>query len=159
MRLLDLPLRGGCQCGRHRYSLTALPLTLYACHCSDCQTQSASAFGMSMPVEREALHCDLSELRTWQRTAASGRMVVARFCGACGTRLFHEPSRNPGVVNVKPGTLDDTSWLAPVGHLWLASAQGWFAPPEDALRYQGQPVDFIELFKRFKSAVGARNRA
>lgn len=151
---IELPMAGGCQCERQRYSISTLPLTLYACHCTDCQTQSTSAFGMSMPVPREAVNCDFDRLGTWERTAESGRIVKARYCRDCGTRLFHEPSRNRNIINVKPGTLDDTSWLKPVGHLWLGSAQSWFVPPEYALRYQGQPAAFDELFERFKDNFG-----
>ena len=44
---------GGCQCGAIRYRLLAAPTALYACHCRLCQQQSASAFGMSMLVERD----------------------------------------------------------------------------------------------------------
>ena len=142
-------IEGGCQCKKHRYKITAPPLTLYACHCTDCQTQSSSAFGMSMPVYRSDLVCDMSELGTWVRSAASGRQVRARFCLSCGTRLFHEPSRNPTIVNVKPGTLDDTTWIRPIGHLWVASAQPWFEPPQSTLTYQGQPDTFDELFRLF----------
>ncbi len=150
MDLLSLPLEGGCQCGRQRYRITEMPLTLYACHCGECQRQSAGAFGLSMPVPRDALDADLEGPGRWERRAASGRIVVARFCSVCGTRLFHEPARNPAIVNVKPGTLDDTSWIEPVGHLWLNSAQPWFQPPEDALAYPGQPADFEALFQRFR---------
>jgi len=46
------PYTGGCQCGQIRYEIRAEPLTLYACHCKECQT---SAFGMSMPVPRDAV--------------------------------------------------------------------------------------------------------
>lgn len=156
MTLPALPLEGGCQCGHVRYRLTAAPLTLYACHCTDCQTQSTAAFGMSMPVPREGVDCDFSRLSSWDRPAASGRVVAARFCRHCGTRVFHEPSRNPAIVNVKPGTLDDTSWVEPVGHLWLGSAQPWFRPPPGVLTYDGQPDDFGDLFARFaKQSDGA----
>ena len=157
MNRIELPINGGCQCGRHRYSISALPLTLYACHCTDCQTQSTSAFGMSMPVLRETVKCDLEALGTWQKTAASGRIVKARYCKECGPRLFHEPSRNPKLINVKPGTLDDTSWLSPAGHLWLDSAQKWFIPPENALCYAGQPSTFDDLFERFGSNIELQN--
>jgi len=150
---IALPMTGGCQCKRHRYTISALPLTLYACHCTDCQTQSTSAFGMSMPVPRDAVSCDFDKLGTWEKTAASGRTVKARHCTVCGTRLFHEPSRNPRIINVKPGTLDDTSWLQPVGHLWLGSAQDWFVPPENTVCYNGQPEAFDDLFKRFESII------
>ncbi len=147
-----LPLTGGCQCGRHRYTISALPLTVYACHCGDCQTQSGSAFGLSMPVWRNTLTGDLEGLGSWERKAASRRIVKARFCQQCGTRLFHEPSRNPEIVNVKPGTLDDTSWLRPIGHLWLDSAQPWFQVPDGDLRYRAQPDSFEALFERFGQA-------
>ena len=46
-----LPLEGGCQCGAVRYAISAAPLTLYCCHCTECQAQSSSAFGMSMLVD------------------------------------------------------------------------------------------------------------
>ncbi len=38
------------QCGNIRYRINGEPLTLYACHCLDCQAQSSSAFGLSMWV-------------------------------------------------------------------------------------------------------------
>jgi hypothetical protein len=44
------PYTGGCVCGATCYRLTAEPLTLYACHCTDCQKRSGSAFGLSMWV-------------------------------------------------------------------------------------------------------------
>ena len=150
MTQFTLPMHGGCQCGQNRYVIAEPPRSLYACHCTDCQTQSASAFGMSMPVPRDAVTCDFASLGSWRRTAASGRTVAARFCTRCGTRLFHEPSRNPQIINVKPGTLDDTTWLKPVAHLWLDSAQPWFRPPDDTLTYRGQPDRFDDIFARFE---------
>ncbi len=145
-----LPLAGGCQCGHVRYQLAAPPLVLYACHCTECQRQSASAFGMSMAVSREALAVEWSRCGTWQRRGASGRTVGCRFCSLCGTRLFHEPSRNPTIVNIKPGSLDDHFWLQPVGHLWTKSKQPWVTIPEGALAYDGQPDDFADLFAAWR---------
>lgn len=145
-----LPLLGGCQCKRFSYEIISTPLTLYACHCTDCQTQSTSAFGMSMAVTRESVvGIEIDKLESWSRTADSGRTVTARYCGSCGTRLFHEPSRNPKILNVKPGTLYNTSWIKPVGHLWLSSAQSWFVPPNDVLHYPKQPTNHEELIEKF----------
>ena len=31
------------------------PIRLSACHCKECQRQSGSAFGMSMPVKKDSL--------------------------------------------------------------------------------------------------------
>ena len=146
----SLPLSGGCQCGRIRYEITEEPLTLYACHCTECQRQSGSGHGLSMPVLRAGLRLLSGEPRSWRRTSDSGRDVDCVFCGDCGTRLFHLPSRNPRVANVKPGTLDDTRWLRPVGHLWTGSAQPWVSIADDALAWEGQPDDFSPLFEAWK---------
>jgi hypothetical protein len=48
---------------------------------------------------------------------------------------------------VRPGTLDDTSWLRPQAHLWTRSAQPWVAIPEGVPRYETQPKDFNELLE------------
>lgn len=143
--------RGGCQCGRIRYELHAEPLTLYACHCTDCQRQSASGFGMSMPVPREALVLVAGQPKEWRKVGDSGREVICQFCADCGTRLFHSPTRNPRIVNIKPGSLDDTSWLQPVAHLWTRSKQPWVQIDGECLFYDGQPDDFEPVFERWRT--------
>src|SRR5260370_21654609 len=52
---MPAPYTGGCQCGSVRYVLTTEPIRLVACHCKECQRQSGSAFGMSMPVKKDSL--------------------------------------------------------------------------------------------------------
>ena len=146
---MTAPYAGGCQCGHIRYEIQAEPLTLYVCHCKECQKQSASAFGMSMPVPCDAVVILQGQPRKWSRIAESGCEVSCSFCENCGTRLFHAPARNPKIINVKPGTLDDTSWLKPVGNLWTQSAQNWVVTNEQMLHYEGQPSDFSVLMERF----------
>jgi len=146
---MTAPYTGGCQCGQIRYEIQAEPLTLYACHCKECQKQSSSAFGMSMPVPREAVIILQGQPKQWRRVSDSQREVICLFCDECGTRLFHYPARNPNITNVKPGTLDDTSWLKPVGNLWTQSAQKWITLDDQMLNYEAQPNDFTQLFEQF----------
>ena len=155
MHMPKHPMTGSCPCESNRHVVSALPLTLYACHRTACQTQSASAFGISIPVKRAALEFETTSLIKHERIATSGRGVVDWFCSDCGTRLYNNSLRGPDVVNIKPVALVDTSWLSPVGHLRLASAQPWFQPQADALCDQGQPPSFDALYERFKSSYGA----
>ncbi|MEM8854056.1 MAG: GFA family protein [Pseudomonadota bacterium] len=134
-----------------RYAITARPRTLYACHCTACRRQSGSAFSMSMAVDRAAFSLKGAVPGAWSR-AVGDRTVVGRFCRDCGTRLFHEPSRNPSIVNVKPGTLDDTTWLRPVAHLWTAHALAFVAPEPGALVFPGPPDDHEALAAAFAAA-------
>ena len=116
---------GGCQCGAVRYRITGAPLTLYACHCTDCQKQSSSAFGMSLWVRQADFQIVAGEPKLWQVTAESGRQKTCAFCADCGSRIYHAFSGDPDVLSLKAGSLDDTSWLRPVGHIWTRSAQPW----------------------------------
>ena len=49
------PYTGRCFCEAVQYRITEEPLTFYACHCTDCQKRSGSAFGLSMWVNRSAI--------------------------------------------------------------------------------------------------------
>jgi hypothetical protein len=147
---MRLPLTGGCQCGQVRYKITAPPLAVYACHCTECQRQSASAFSLSMPVPRDAIEVTGTP-KSWRRVSDSGRAILCVFCADCGVRLFHNPERNPQVSIVKPGTLDDTTWLKPVGHIWTRSAQSWMEIPPQLVNYEAQPADLSRLIEAWQA--------
>lgn len=55
MEKLSLPLKGGCQCGALRYEISAPPLMLYCCHCTNCQKITGSAFVVSATLEEASL--------------------------------------------------------------------------------------------------------
>ena len=148
---MQLPLTGGCQCGSVRYQITANPLAVYVCHCTECQRQSGSAFALSLAVAREALVVVEGAPAVWRRELEGGRIIDCLFCGACGVRLFHNPERNPRASIVKPGTLDDTTWLKPVGHIWTRSAQSWVPIPQTTVNYEGQPPDLSRLIEAWKA--------
>ena len=151
---INLPVQGGCQCGSIRYQINEMPLTLYACHCSECQRQSASGFGMSMPTPKSGFQLLKGAPKYWVRSSDSGNKVSCAFCPDCGTRLYHLPSRDKEIINIKPGTLDDTKWLSPVGHVWISSAQPWMNISADALIYENQPEDFTELYQAWEEKMG-----
>jgi hypothetical protein len=141
---------GGCLCGSIRYRIAARPLTLTACHCTDCQTTSGSAFGMSLLLLERDFEMVAGRAHRFTKTFGDdGRSKHALGCRACLTRVWTEFSAFPQVMNVKPGTLDDTRGLDPVAHTWLRSAQPWVSIPDGAMRFDGQPVDYAPLVAAF----------
>ncbi|MEQ8355048.1 MAG: GFA family protein [Kiloniellaceae bacterium] len=149
-------VEGGCQCGAVRYTVNlSEAVTLYRCHCRECQRQTASAFGLSMVFPEAAFEITRGDLKTWRRKADSGRAVDCFFCEVCGCRLLHRSPARPGRVNLKPGTLDDPSGLQPIGDLWTDSRQAWVALLPGGLHYDRQPEDFDALAARYRSQVDA----
>lgn len=123
------PYTGGCQCGSVRYVVATEPIRVIVCHCKECQRQSASAFGMSMPVKKDGLSIT-GVTKQFTRMADSGNEVTGVFCPECGVRIYHALGSAPDVASIKPGTLDDTSWLRPDTFIWMKSAQGWVPVPD-----------------------------
>jgi len=130
---------GGCQCGAVRYEVTGAPRQLVACHCTDCQRQSGSAFGMTMVVDEADFRLLQGDLKTFRSESDAGRAKLGAFCPDCGTRIYHKPEWRKGTVSVKPGTLDDTRGLKPTVHLWTDSRQPWVTIPDGVKAFEKQP--------------------
>ncbi|GAA0729229.1 GFA family protein [Sphingomonas japonica] len=133
-------LTGGCQCGAVRYRISGARLVVYACHCRECQKQSASAFGLSLPVLRENFEVS-GRLESWERSSDLGSRTRCHFCPECGSRLFHVASLTPDRLTVKGGSLDDTSWLEPQAHLWVTRKQRWVVLDPAIPAHDTQPDD------------------
>ena len=134
-------LTGGCLCGaaRYRAGLT-MRFQSYACHCTDCQTRSGSAFG----IQLAALTSDLTvegELLRGEHVQPSGAVAGIYACKCCLTRLYTDNYRRPGIVNLRAGTLDNSAALIPAAHLWVSSKLPWVVIPEDTIAMERQPKD------------------
>jgi hypothetical protein len=150
---------GGCSCGAIRYRITSFPLLLYTCSCTDCQRASGSAFALNMPVLTKGFHVLQGEPKGWHHISPSGVQVTSRFCGGCGGRLFGERAGRAEIVNVRAGTLDDTSWIVPAAHVFTRSAQSWVRSGglpwaqsgAGANCYDTQPPDFGALIPAWRA--------
>ena len=113
---MKLPQTGGCQCGKIRYEITEAPQLVYTCHCTDCQHITGSAFSLGVALPETAFRCTAGEPRALQRMPESGRLNTRFVCPDCASWVYSLP--RGGVIRVRAGTLDDTSWLCPTRHIW-----------------------------------------
>ncbi|MGH7053718.1 MAG: GFA family protein [Stellaceae bacterium] len=125
---MRLPQTGGCLCGAIRYEMTEEPQLVYTCHCTDCQRLTGSAFSMGVVVAERAFRLHGVAPRPLQRAADSGRVATRLVCPQCGSWVCGTP--RDGLVRVRAGTLDETSWLRPTRHIWTRSRQSWITLPE-----------------------------
>jgi len=153
MRLPIFPVEGGCQCGAVRYRLKAAPLGVYACHCKDCQRFSGTTHTLTMMMNAGDVELLQGTLVAFDKAADSGRVVRMQGCIACGTKVWNEPLSSTGMLNVKPGTLDDMSWARPVGHIWTDSAVAWDIIDTRGPVFGGQPADRKPLFEEYAAEV------
>jgi len=120
-----LPLEGGCQCGGCRYRIGGEPLRMAMCFCQECKRGSGSMFGASLIVRKEDFELTKGVSKSWTRIADTGRPVEQHFCPDCGCRLFHVPTWQDGVINVRAGTLDDTTQYRPTLAVWNIRQPDW----------------------------------
>ncbi|MBL6081769.1 GFA family protein [Belnapia sp. T18] len=141
---MELPLKGGCMCGAVRYEITCEPTRVYACHCTDCQRATTSAFSIGVAVPADAFRLSGKELRgvpggVTNRGRAKTRWVCPD-CGICICGGVKPGTELPGSTRVvRGGTLDDTAWLRPTTHFYVRSKQPWVVLPEDATVYETAP--------------------
>lgn len=145
------PYFGHCLCGAIRYRVNAEPYTLYACHCTDCQRRTGGAFGLSMLVKREAVELLQGEPARYSATLSNNRTKSGRMCGACGTRLWGEPTIGTVCV-IQHGNLEGPTGLAPIAHQWMCEAQPWVVLPEGTRCYDKSPADPMEMVNLWRAA-------
>ena len=137
--------KGACQCGAVRYEVFGRPTKIWACHCTICQRQSGSAFGMAVVFQNAKIETEGTQPAHFVR-AGRGQSSRCYFCPQCGSRIYHQWFNDNGDIpylNLKPGTLDDTHWLRPGCHMWTQHAQPGvtFAPDDVIFKQQPRPEE------------------
>ncbi|MEY4344886.1 MAG: hypothetical protein RL032_718 [Pseudomonadota bacterium] len=146
---------GQCQCGAIHYRVTGVALTLFACHCTECQRQAGSAFGMALWIKQPVVEISGGTVKEWIRTMPSGKQMACQFCPDCGTRLFHKVVGQDQVLSIKPGTLNQPRKLVPAGHIWLDSKQPWTIVDHSMPQYAGNPDTMDDLCAAFADQTRA----
>ena len=141
-------LTGRCLCGAVRYTLReGFRLNPYACHCTDCQTRTGSAFSEHMLFA----HFDMAltgELDCGEYDQPSGAHSRIFGCAKCKARIYAVNDTRAGMASLRCGTLDRSAELVPSAHVWVKSKQPWIGLPAGAKTMDEQPMTtqaWIEL--------------
>jgi hypothetical protein len=132
-----MKLEGGCACGAVRYTLTAPPLIVHACHCLDCQRITGGAFVINMWIESRYVEGVRSQLKAYTLKAGSGKKHEVIFCPTCGTYLWSRYGIVPtDCLFVRAGTLDTPSAVKPDVHIFTRSKVPWLTLPDDVRKFE-----------------------
>jgi len=133
-------LSGGCLCGAVRYILTQhVRFNPYACHCTDCQRRTGSAFGIQLTARTEDVEFT-GEMSEGRHVQPSGAVAQIYACPRCFSRLFTTNDRRPGLLNLRAGTLDTSKDLTPRFHVWVRSKQPWIVLPPGVPAFERNPA-------------------
>lgn len=116
---------GGCLCQGVRYEFADAPLMTVNCYCRDCQQATDSPFATVMALPRTAFRLLHGDLGAFTVKSNGGRDVTREFCKVCGSPLFTKAEMVPDLIFVKAGSLDDSSWVAPVLNCWTSRTEPW----------------------------------
>ena len=136
---LEYPLKGSCNCGSVEYEVLEPFSRQVACHCTQCQKQTQSAFSLNGVLSRDGFRLVKGRLKKWTKTADSGNRLDCYFCPECGNRIYHQNPANPDSVALKLGTLDNTDVIDPRVHIWTSRKQNWYQIPEGVRVFEVQP--------------------
>jgi hypothetical protein len=141
---MNAQLAGGCLCGTVRYTLRpGFRMKPYACHCTDCQRRTGSAFSLHMLIMLSDL--DVSgELDVGTFTQPSGALSSIYGCAVCKARIYAVNSVRPGTASLRLGTLDHPADLPPQAHLWVGSKHPWIVLPDAVPQLPAQPAEMAD---------------
>ena len=121
MTMPDLPIEGGCRCGKVRFRITEPPLLAMACHCAGCQKMSASAFSTSIAIPVTGFAVIAGETVT----GGMHEYPSHQHCDWCKSWMFSRLKPEAGFVNVRATMLDDARWFAPLIESCVSEALPW----------------------------------
>ena len=120
-----MKIDGACHCGAIAYEAEVDPERTTACHCTDCQELTGTAFRVVVPASEENYRILRGKPKIYIKTTAdSGIHRAQAFCGDCGSPL--PGLRMGGAFAVVPaGSLDGPAGIRPTAHICCASRAEW----------------------------------
>lgn len=158
------PMEGGCCCGYVRYRLEQAPMAVHCCHCTSCQRETGSAFGINVLIEATKVtvlpsapatvpahpgapntfppagpdppSSSKPDLIRAQIPQESGEAQNVTHCPKCFTAVWTEYSVGPAVRFVRQGTLDRAWLVQPDLHLYVRSKRDFVTIEDGTTQFQ-----------------------
>jgi hypothetical protein len=141
-------MRGGCACGRVRYTATIDSDDAYLCHCRMCQRATGSVSIACVTLPQASV--------TWNGKPdwfQSSPIARRPFCSSCGTSLGFQYLEHTNKMDLTVASFDDPSRFRPRYHFGVESLhRAW-------LNTGGLPehrsTDYQKLVDRWVEAAGS----
>lgn len=123
-----MKIDGECHCGQIAFEAEIDPEKVGICHCSDCQSLSASAFRTIAVASADRFTITRGEPREYVKVGDSGNPRVQAFCPNCGSGLYAtDAGDDRKAYNIRAGTIRQRHELTPRFECWRRSALPWLS--------------------------------
>ena len=135
-----MKIDGACLCGHISYEAVIDPERVGICHCTDCQINSGTAYGVVAIADADRFTLLTGTLKVYEKIADSGTVRALSFCPECGTRV-HATTVGEGsqFMGIRVGTIRQRAELRPQIQVWCRSALDWTCDLSDLPRFEAQP--------------------
>jgi len=113
-----------CSCGQISVQCHGEPLSVSACHCSECKKRTGSPFGVAAFFLKENVKIE-GDSKVYERTGDSGFVIAHHFCEICGSTVFWYPRRAPDRIAVALGNFADRDFPAPAKEVYSEHRHEW----------------------------------
>ncbi|MBR0672021.1 GFA family protein [Neoroseomonas soli] len=124
-----------CLCGGLRAIVTADPRSVTICHCTDCQRRSGVPLTSNAHYRTSDVRLD-GPYKVYVRDGQEGRKVRHHFCPECGTTVFSQGEKFPGLCTVFVGAFADPDYPAPTASVFEETMHTWVILPPGIERYR-----------------------
>jgi len=133
-----MKVTGQCHCGAIAYEAEIDPARVSACHCTDCQRLSGSAYRVSVGAPAQTFRLLKGAPKIYVKTADSGNKRAHALCADCASPIYSSAITDPPMYSLRVGCLDQRAQLPPVKQIWCRSSLRWAMNLEKVTRVERQ---------------------
>ena len=121
-----------CSCGGLKAVCSGEPVRVSVCHCLSCQRRTGSAFGYQLTFETSQVEIE-GAFFIFTRSSDEGYWARFSFCPTCGSTIFYEIERRPGMISIPGGTFADPGLPPPQFSIYEERRHSWCAIEAEGL--------------------------
>jgi hypothetical protein len=126
---------GGCSCGTIRYQMKRDPMFVHCCHCTFCQRESGTSYGLNVLIETSQVELLQGQLERIELESNSGKGQSVFRCPNCQIAVWSHYGAGGELLSfVRVGTMDDAASIAPSIHIYTSTKQPWVTLSDDVPR-------------------------
>lgn len=122
---MNIPLTGGCVCGKIRFEVAGHPLMMMRCHCLPCQKVSGGPYTPIVVVGRKHVKFVKGEPKYYATPSKRDGTNMRGFCADCGSRINGAEDETRPWMAFTAASFDDSSWFKPTADVFTSHAQIW----------------------------------